>query len=520
MKLNKIERLKQELTPIDYYQRLDNLKEEDLTDADLFYLKNFGIYGVKNKPGFMLRIRIPAGRIPHQHIRKILTYVKTTNARILLTARAQVELHDLTFSQAVHIHYELKKVGLTTFGTLVDNFRNVVTDPYDGVAQECKIEAWPIIQNIQDIILQPELLGMLPRKFNTAIVGTSKSTQSFFSNDAAFLLAKKQEKLGFNLYLGGKNSNLAQDADIFVPKEEVVPLFEAIAKAYMRYGLRQKRTKARLFHLLEEIGMEEFKAKIKEFYHKEWDSSGELLIEKESIQEYKELRNGTLGYRYQTKFGEVTIEELEAILALAKEHGAQIRLGIDQNIYLLGLREKISPSPHQSSQMLVCAGSRYCIYSLFDTKREALTLLNRLQRHQIRVGYSGCLKGCGRHIISDIGLVGIRTNNYGQVERGVRFFLGSLYSQKRVEARLIFWAVPLRRLNDVMDVVLAEFEGSGFKDFEHFSEHILHRYEPEFLAWYILAKLDGKKLPLLGEIAPRAISHEELKKLEAHVFGA
>ena len=520
MKLNKIERFKQELAPIDYYQRLDRLKEEELTDTDLFYLKNFGIYGVPSKPGFMLRIRVPAGRIEHQQLRKILTKAEEAGARIILTARAQIELHNLTLSQAIHIHEELKEVGLTTFGTLVDNFRNIVTDPYDGVAKECAIEAWPLVKKMNEVVLQPSLLGMLPRKFNTAIVGIYKSAQSFFSNDAAFLLAKKEEELGFNLYLGGKNSNLAQDADIFVSKEEVVPLFEAVAKAYMRYGPRQKRTKARLFHLLEEIGLEGFKEKIKEFYHKKWQSSGKLLIEKEHIQEYKELCDGTFGFRYQTRFGEVSAKELESLLDLAKEQGAQIRLGVDQNIYLLGLTAQTLSSPHPSSAILVCAGSRYCIYSLFDTKKEALSLIERVSKYPIRVGYSGCLKGCGRHIVSDIGLVGIRTNNFGRVERGVRFFLGALYSRKRVEARLIFWAVPLRRLNEVIDVVLAEFKRSGFQDFENFSEHILLKYEPEFLAWYILAKLDKKRLPPLGEIAPKAIGYEKLKELEAHVFGS
>ncbi len=520
MKLNKIERLKQELAPIEYYKQLNSLKEEDLTEEDLFYLKNFGIYGVKTKPGFMLRIRVPAGRIEYSQIRKILSLVRETGARILLTARAQMELHDLTLDQAIWIHKELKETGVTTFGTLVDNFRNIVTDPYDGASTECEIEAWPIIQKMQEIILQPTLLGMLPRKFNTAVVGVAQSTQSFFSNDAAFLLAKKDDRLGFNLYLGGKNSNLAQDVGIFVQKEEVVPLFEAVANTYLRYGLRQKRTKARLFHLLEAIGVEEFKEKLKEFYPKELEKSGRLLVAKEKIMEYKELRNGTLGYRYQTKFGEVSVEELDSLLRLAQDHGASIRFGVDQNIYLLGLSSTLSSSPYPSSSMLVCAGSRYCIYSLFDTKQEAEALQKKISHYDIRIGYSGCLKGCGRHIIADIGLVGIRTNNFGQVERGVRFFLGALYTSKRAEARLIFWAVPLRRLKEVIDLVIGEFEDSGFVDFEHFSEHILFGYEPEFLAWYILAKLDGKQLPPLGEIAPKAISHEELKELEAHVFGS
>ena len=520
MKLNKIEKRKQELPPIKYYQRLNTLEEKILDDADLFYLKNFGIYGVKTRPGFMLRIRVPAGRIGYEQLQKLLMEAKRANARILLTARAQIELHDLTLSQAIHIHKRLKEVGVSTFGTLVDNFRNIVTDPYDGVAKECEIEAWPLIQKMNEIVLDPSLLGMLPRKFNTAVVGMRQSAQNFFSNDAAFLLAQKDGLMGFNLYLGGKNSNLAQDADIFVPKEEVVPLFEAIAHLYIRYGPRQKRTKARLFHMIEEIGMEEVKKRLKEFYPKEWRGAGRLLLKKEDIKKYKELREATFAYRYQTNFGEVGVEELTSLLALAKERRAQIRLGVDQNIYLIGVDKTVDPSPHPISTMLVCAGSRYCIYSLFDTKQEAQTLIDKMSQYSIRVGYSGCLKGCGRHILADIGLVGIRTNGFGQVERGVRLFLGALYSCERSEARLIFWAVPLRRLADVLDVVLAEFERSGYKDFEHFSKYILRRYEPEFLAWYILSTLKKEPLAPLGEIAPRVVGYEELKELEACVFGA
>ena len=65
--------------------------------------------------------------------------------------------------------------------------------------------------------------------------------------------------LGFNIYLGGKNAKVAQDADIFVVPEDVLKLFEAVAETYQQYGLRGSRSKVRLFHLIEKEGMEQLR---------------------------------------------------------------------------------------------------------------------------------------------------------------------------------------------------------------------------------------------------------------------
>jgi len=59
MKLSKIEKLKLQLPPIEYYK--DLTKITDISERDYFYLKNFGIYSTKQQEEFILRLRIPQG---------------------------------------------------------------------------------------------------------------------------------------------------------------------------------------------------------------------------------------------------------------------------------------------------------------------------------------------------------------------------------------------------------------------------------------------------------------------------
>jgi len=154
----------------------------------------------------------------------------------------------------------------------------------------------------------------------------------------------------------------------------------------------------------------------------------------------------------------------------------------------------------ENQNVLVCAGSKYCFFSLFDTKEEASKIdLVEINRYNIKVGYSGCLKGCGRHYFSDIGLVGIRTNLYGAKEFAVRVYLGGLYTQGESVSRLIYWAVPLRVLNNLIKTIIDEFKQSQCESFEEFSKEVLLNFEPEFLAFWFLAKLYTKKEASLKE---------------------
>ncbi len=516
MKLNKIERLKLSQDPYSYNDSLESFDLLNLTEEDRFYLKNYGIYNIKLRPErFMLRLRIPGGRVSLENLEVLATLAKEYHLELLITARAQLELHGLLASNVLKVWYRLKEVKLTTLQTLTDNFRNIVTDPYDGVDRNSVIETYTLIMQMQDMFLnQPEWMGMLPRKFNTAICATRETHTHFFGNDLFFTLAYKEGEWGFNLFLGGKNSEVAQDANIFVIAKDVPLMFEAVAKAYFTYGLRGTRSKTRLFHLIDAIGMDQFKIHIDEFYPNKMISGGQLSLKKINPSPYKKLKGGKYGYCYQSKFGKLDTNILVKILEYSKKENLQIRFGIDQNLYLLGVENKDLPFDKTQGALSVtaCAGSHYCALSLWDIKSDMSYLpLEKIEKYHIQIGFSGCLKGCGRHHHCDIGLVGLRTNSFGKTQKAARIYLGGEYSKGRLPARLVFTVVPLRYLKDIIDVIIEEFQWHGLNDFEIFSHQYLNRFSSEFLMLWFLSKLYLKKTMMLEKI-PEELLYKKLSQ--------
>ncbi len=517
MKLNKIERLKKRFSPYAYRERIHELDFYNLSEDDRFYLKNYGIYNIKlNEEQFMLRIRIAGGRIALNQLQQIIEIAKKYNLELLITARAQLELHGLASFHVIKVWKLLAQEKMVTLQTLTDNFRNIVTDPYDGVATESKIETYDLIEQMQNIFLnKSEWMGTLPRKFNTAICGTLSNSVHFFGNDLFFALAKKVEDWGFNLYLGGKNSAVAQDANIFILPQNVSLMFESVAKAYRVYGLRGSRSKTTLFHLLESIGIEVFVKKISQFYPEKMESKGQLSLDKNAPSSYQVLNDGSYGYCYQSRFGVIDLETWERLLSFAIDKKLQIRFGVDQNLYFLGLKEKSVPfnSLLGASNVTACAGSHYCALSLWDIKSETSYLpLKKIEKYNIHIGFSGCLKGCGRHYHCDIGLVGLRTNTYGKTQKAARVYLGGIYSRPGVAARLIFPVVPLEHLAALIEKMIESYIKSDMDDFESFSETCLNKFSTEFLMMWFLASLYLKE-----EIYLEPCSEEKLyQKLEQY----
>jgi len=496
MKLNKIEKLKQEFVPYDFYSRLPTLEWNNLSEADRFYLKNYGIYNIKLRPeNFMIRVRIGGGRISLMHLKVIVDTALKYDLDIVVTARAQLELHGLSAQNVWEVWTHLDKFKIITLQTLTDNFRNIITDVYDGLRFESRVEVYPLIVQMQTIFLaKKEWMGMLPRKFNTAICGSEVSHMHFFGNDLFFALAKKEEIWGFNVYVGGKNSASAQCVDIFVLPEQVPAMFEAVAKAYSVYGSRASRSKTRLYHLISEIGVAGFRAKIAEFFTDDLVSKGCYAIKKSSPSKVTMLKDGTKGVCIFSHFGKVDKSTLSQMIDMVNENAA-VRVGIDQNFYLCGLREEpffeTFEKVEGACEITACAGSRYCALSLWDIKEETAYLpLEMIAKYHIQIGFSGCLKGCGRHHHCDIGLVGLRTNLFGEVQKAARVFLGGVYSREDARpARLLYYVVPLVHLEALLKVIIEEFLVSGCNDFETFSRETLSGYSDSFLTMWFLAKL-------------------------------
>ena len=489
IKLNKIERLKARKQASAYRAELAAVDWNNLDEELRFYLKNFGIYNIKLRPeSFMIRIRIDAGHISFETLEKIAEIVEQYSLKIILTSRAQLEIHAMTADNVYKIYQYLQKAEIETAQTLTDNFRAIVTDPYDGEAEESFVSCYPIIREMRQLILNnPVWLGTLPRKFNTALIGREKPLVNPWGNDLLFALSSKKGKYGFNIYMGGKNSEVAKTADIFVLPSEVLRLFEAVALTYHEHGLRGSRSKTRLFHLLEKVGMAQVRAWIENVYGQTLECAGVLKMGTSAYSRKTKLKNSVSGAIYFTRYGESSAEELREILALAKASQSEIRLGVDQNFHVLPSCNTTLLRVGATTQLTACAGSRYCSLSLWDIKADIAVLpIEDFKKYGISLGFSGCLKGCGRHYHSDIGLIGLRTNLFGETEKAFRIFLGATQSPVAVPSRMLYYSVPLRCSDDLFSVIFEDFEASGCKLFSDFSHTVLNCYDIEFLQlWYL-----------------------------------
>ena len=79
-------------------------------------------------------------------------------------------------------------------------------------------------------------------------------------------------------------------------------------------------------------------------FGKSLETAGTLLMQSSHYQSETALKEGGTASVYPGRYGESSSKELDVLLSQAKEQGAEIRLGIDQNFHLLGGEEKVSPS--------------------------------------------------------------------------------------------------------------------------------------------------------------------------------
>ncbi len=493
-KLNKRERYKAKLTPMEYYKEFETLDYESLGEGDRFYLQDFGIFTTDFlEDEFTMRLRVAAGRLTPKQFSLVADVVDEFDLTMILTARGGIQLHDLEAENVLEIWQKLNTHGLTTWQSFGDNIRNIVSDPYDGRGEYAKIEIYSIVEEMQNFILKnPRYVGMLPRRVSIGISGNVANVTSFFANDIYFALALKDGVYGFNVYMGGKNTEIAKCADIFLKEDEVFEFFKAFVESFYLHGSRYTRSKTRLFYLIEDIGLDGLKAHIQKEYKKPLVSAGDIQLKKVAFKQNEELNDGTFSYVYHTDFSRLNADEMQKIAKFATEHNTEIRIGIDQNIYLLGLKEKSTPfeSPAQSSTVVTCAGS-LCPYAVWSIKDETKFIpLDKIDEHQIQVGFSGCAKGCGRHRHTDIGLIGLKTNNYGDTDGGARIFLGAIHTDGGSVSRMIFSMVPFAHLNATLLIIINIFEKSNYNNFEEYSHYVLNKFSPEFLALWYLANFE------------------------------
>jgi ferredoxin-nitrite reductase len=515
-KYNKIEKIKALKDPMEVYARLEQiaqggyaaLQEEDRT----YFLKCFGLFD--KGEDFMLRVRIPGGRLTYEQAMRLGETARTYGEDYIdLTTRMQTELRHIKIEHIHTVLTALKEAGISTFQTGVDNPRNILTDPLDGSAYDNLIACAPIVEKMNDAVIErSEWISALPRKFNTAILGSLSNSCNIYGHDCCFALANKDGELGFNLYLGARVGVQARDANLFVHPDEVVSCFLAILKVFKDYGYRDNRNKNRLHFLLQDVGIDNFVAAVKETAGKNFSSGGVTLVQSRPVASGANkvrLKDGTYAYKIIVPAGVFSGSDMQLAAQAALEYGnGEIRLSYDQNLYIVGIDERRLDAFMQSdivrkyasyddvylNDMIACAGTHTCSFGVIPNKPDAVEtaefLRNEvpLQGACVRMNWSACPKGCGVHGIADIGFEGCKAkNDAGERVDGVHIFLGGKITRNAKEAHTLHKSLPLQEAKHHVKYLLKAY--AAFKErtetFEAFESRFLSaNYSYQALAFY------------------------------------
>ncbi len=517
-KVNKIEKVKDLKKPIQAFEKIAQYAKEgydSIPDEDKkYFLKCFGIFDKDGQTPkqFMMRVRVAGGHLDTVQARKIGEIAKEFGQDYIdITTRAQIELRFLNIEDMPAILAGLDSVGLTSYQTGVDNFRNIVTDPLDKDGFDNVLPSYSLLKKIEKTFLKnPDWISTLPRKFNTGISGSLANRCNVFGHDCSLVLAQKDGVYGYNMFLGGRVGIIAKDADIFLSnEEEVLKAYGALIEIFKKYGFRDNRNKNRLHFLIDAVGMPEISAAIREVAGVDFQAAGETMTQMNPVDSDHgkvQLRDGSFGIQIIVPSGIFAGSDLIKVAELSQVHGnGEIRFSVEQNIYILGVKDtaallqdpfftryKNVNTPYFNN-LVACAGTKHCAFGVIENKEDAIEMAEYLstkvplESGRVRMYWSACVKGCGTHEIGDIGFEGCKAKVNGQTEDGVHITIGGKIVSEGKNGYTVIKSAPLKFSKYFVETLVLEYKKLRLKNesFEKFHDRVLSQYSHAYIGFYM-----------------------------------
>lgn len=499
--LNAVERWKLQRHPLDVHEAVRSVYAIQGTAAiagiegEAERLKWVGLYPQRQGGNaFMLRIKIPGGRLSSSQARRIGELVerhargpaphpKWGDRYCDLTTRQDIQLHWVRIEDVPRIWDQLEGVGLTTIQACGDSARNVLCCPLSGLDAEEVFDASPIAEAISAYFTGNREYANLPRKFKLSVTGCLEDCAQAEINDVGMLPARGRDgRYGFNLLVGGGLSDgarMASDIDVFVGLDQAVECARAIAQVFGELGNRENRGLSRMRYLVQELGPEGFRAALAERARFALEPAGESLTKRyrgDHVGVHPERRAGRVSVGCSVTVGRLRGEDLIEAARIAEAYGdGGLRLATDQNLIFTGIDERRldaalgeeffnrhSPFPGPFSRGVVaCTGNEFCRFAIVETKARAQQWAERLdaefadafggpagaatrpETSVVRMHFSGCSASCAQPQIADIGFRGETAHVGDEIVEAVDIALGGSLGAEAAFGDWIVGALPV-----------------------------------------------------------------------------
>lgn len=462
-KAQRVERIKREKDGLDVlediYRYAKSGEEIDPEDIDRFkwyglYTQNSNLQDREDKTlYFMLRVKLEGGRLDLKGLEAVAEISKRyARGTADFTTRQDLQFHFISVKDLPAIFSLLGEAGLTTAFAAGDVARNVVTCPVSDVDRERIYDVETITKEVNGYFYANREISNLPRKYKVGISGCSKHCISHEIQDLSFNAKKSAEgKVLFDVSIGGGLASNKRIASYIgsIEAHQVLAITRAVTEIYRDYGNRENRNKARLGHLLDSLGVERFI----EILH----SKTGFLLQIDEAQSYtpyakrehfgvhKSTNEGKSYIGCAIDGGKIGAKGLEGLLKIAKKYEiSTIRATTAQNFVITDLPSEnalfvveelkeigidAEPSPFKA-RTLSCTGINFCKFAISETKDLATKLVEHLERkfphfeEKLSFSVNGCPNSCAHPHIVDIGLLGCKVKQNGELVSGFELILG------------------------------------------------------------------------------------------------
>ncbi len=420
---------------------------EDLHPADsgplgVGKLRLVGIYDDHFENTFMLRTRIPGGRLTSEQLKVIAGVVNNFSIKdpgstepdrfAEITTRQNFQIHWIHFEALGEIWRRFSEVGVSSIEACGNSLRNITACPVDGIDASAHFDVGPVLDQLNSFALENEQLSaFLPRKFKVGITACPTDCVVARVNCIAFTPARKDHRLGFNVHLGGGLSDyprLATPANLFLQPDQVTSVVKAALEVFVAFGDFQNSSINRFRALVHELGPDKVEAEIRSRLAFEADEAGEDLstwAAEDHIGVHPD-RNGTHYVGLCVPLGRMTGEEMVETARLAQKYGdGQVRLTLRQNMIITGVKDvdmlldepllaRFRPDPDPFERgVIACTSAPFCKFAILAMKPYGAKLIDHLRSNippqgwdrlqGLRIHMSGCKASCAQIALAHVG---------------------------------------------------------------------------------------------------------------------
>ena len=419
---------------------------------------HFGTYAQRQEGVQMQRIKIPGGLLTADQLTRIADASDQYGSGFMhFTTREDAQIYYVHLDEVPGLLRFLAAGGITTREACGNTVRNITACYRAGTSANEIFDVSPYAQALFRFLVRNKWNQNLGRKFKITFEGCSEDHSRLRIHDIGLWATTQNQKHGFRVYLGGGlggTPHLAYLYTDFLPVEELFNLVAATLRLFDRYGERKARMKARMKFLIETLGWDAFTAALAEERERvgpiplpedldERDNRppqhrGTLKVLNRLIDDpvFKDWANDSViahkyadyrGVHVRIKLGDLTAERARELAVIARTFSAaQLRISIEQNIYLPWVREEHlvdlyaaltnislgTPGVGTIADVTTCPGSDTCrlgiasakgLGSALDDAFSATPMRELESLGPIKIKISGCPNGCAQHSIAGIG---------------------------------------------------------------------------------------------------------------------